>query len=254
MKRTHPRPVRRHYCPGAGRCLFSSSSRYAMLGYPGARELRRGRPARATGKRSPGCRYGGGREEWATWPCTPGTAGGRAIPALMTAERRSAPRTTQGGLRPLQDSCQGDSAVPPLCDGLRTSVLGSGCSALLCLAGMGSESSGSYPDLGEAVKDKKIRASFSVGNQYAQLASWRAACGPWRPSKPCRSCSNCGDDDHIVLDVAIRALGQSFRPHSLPALMLILQYESTPAASTPRRQLGGNGSESQEAVPTLRQM
>jgi HEAT repeat protein len=62
------------------------------------------------------------------------------------------------------------------------------------------------------------------------------------------------DEDHIVREVAIRALGQIRSPDSIPALMLILQDEKHTLRLEAASALGGIGSEAREAVPTLRQM
>jgi HEAT repeat protein len=239
-----------------GVAFLIPSSRYSMLGYLRGESFDSGRPqsywVNALWDADPEV-----RQEGATCLARLGPQAADAIPALMDLLKDERPEVrTKAAFALFKIHVKASSAVPSLCDGLKDSSPGVRLYCSMCLAGMGPEAQAALPDLIEAVKDKKngVHLFPSPVNTRQLAVVALGHMGPCAREAVPFLLALLVDEDHIVREVAIRALGQIRSPDSIPALMIILEDEKHPLRLDAAAALGGIGSEAQEAVPTLCRM
>jgi HEAT repeat protein len=243
-------------CLALGVAFLIPSSRYSMLGYLRDEKFDEGRPKSywIDALRDPRPEV---REEAEACLAHMGPQAADAVPALTALlHDEKAEVRWKAAFALYKIRAESGAAVQPLCDGLKDSHPAVRLYCSMCLSGVGPEAYSAIPALIEAVKDRSNAIHLFPSNintrQLAIVALGHI--GPGAQEAVPFLIESLADEDPIVREVAIKALGNIRSRDSIPSLLAILEDESSPRRLDAAGALGGIGSEASAALPTLRKM
>ena len=239
-----------------GIAFLIPSSRYSMLGYLRDEKFDEGRPKSywIDALRDPNPEV---RQAAETCLAHMGPQAADAVPALTALlQDEKAEVRAKAAFALYKIRVQSGSAVRPLCDGLKDSHPAVRLYCSMCLSGVGPQAYSAIPDLIEAVKDRSNAIHlFPSGINTRQLAVIALGhIGPGAQEAVPFLIESLADEDPIVREVAIKALGSIRSRDSIPSLLVILQDEAHPRRLDAAAALGGIGADANAALPTLRKM